>query len=671
MIPRSPLVLLAAVAALAGCDRAAAPFEERDVLLVTLDTTRADHLGAYGYDRATSPFLDSLAERGVRFERAWAAAPLTLVSHASILTGLDPPRHGVRNNGFYRLPDELPTLATLLGERGWRTGAFVSALVLDARHGLARGFEHYDDELDPPAERFTFATRTADRTVARAVEWIAQLGEHERVFAWLHFFDPHAPYASSSRFGDAPFARYDTEIRAVDEALGELARALDGLDRDPLWVVTADHGEGLGEHGELTHGVFLYESTLRVPLLIAASGSLAPRVVERPARHVDILPTVLDLVGAEPVPGIDGSSLVPELLGLSTPGPPPAAYAESLHAWELNGWSPLFARIEGDWKYVLAPRPELYELATDGGETRNLEADAPERAGAMRAELLAAIARASRREERVRLDAAGRSGLAALGYSGSDAPALPEDQRGLPDPKDRREVSLAIEQALELCRSGRERAGLAILEQTVREDPENPALLRWTAIEALRLIETAGPERERLLERTGEYVERWRALRPEDADAAYSAGLVLELDGDLAGAERAFERVASTHAGHVTSAVALLELAGGRGDVAEIRTAADRVLARDPGHRAARHAAARSALGAGDHASALDHYAFLADTTDETERALVALRSGQCLQALGRHREALQAFETVPQALRDAGGLAELEAVSRRALAGE
>ena len=272
-----------------------------NVLLVTIDTLRRDRVGAYGSSARLTPTLDGLAAAGVRVTRAYSHAPMTLPAHASILTGRIPVGHGIRTNGTYRLADDVPTLATVLGTAGYRSGAFVGAFVLDARYGLSRGFDHYDDRY-PQSGRssFAYAERRGADVVQAAGDWILAAPPQTPWLAWVHLFDPHAPYEApiEYRAGRAP---YDAEVAYADAMIGRLIerlRAGHALDRT-LIVITADHGESLGDHGETTHGLFAYDATLAVPLILTGTG-LLPGVVEGTAGHADILPTLCDLLGVAP-----------------------------------------------------------------------------------------------------------------------------------------------------------------------------------------------------------------------------------------------------------------------------------------------------------------------------------------------------------------------------------
>src|SRR6185369_10927811 len=291
-----------------------------DVLLITIDTLRADAVGAYGSTTGATPGLDRLATRGVVFSQAHAHNVVTLPSHANILSGRLPFQHGVRDNAGFRFPSDTPTLATLLKAAGYRTGAFVSAFTLDSRFGLDRGFDVYDDQLAGPAGPLALPERHGTDTVAAAQRWLAQ-GDGRPTFCWIHLYDPHAPYRPrepfASRFAATP---YVGEVAAADAALEPVLRPLlEAAAPHTLVVLTADHGESLGEHGERTHGLFAYEATLRVPLIVYQPALFRPRVVQAPVRHVDLVPTILDAL-AMPVPeDLDGRTLLPVAAGGAPP----------------------------------------------------------------------------------------------------------------------------------------------------------------------------------------------------------------------------------------------------------------------------------------------------------------------------------------------------------------
>jgi arylsulfatase A-like enzyme/Tfp pilus assembly protein PilF len=422
--------------------------DQLNVLLITLDTTRWDRIGAYGDDAAATPNLDRIASDGVLFEQAIAAAPLTLPAHSTIFTGLLPPRHGVRDNGGYVLDSRHVTLASALKESGRQTAAFVGAFVLDAKFGLDSGFDTYFDKFDVSKRRsvsLASISRRAGEVVENAMPWLEEQASAARpFFAWLHFYDAHSPYDPPepfrSRFRDRPYAG---EIAYVDFEVGRVLQWLDTrrLTERTILIVIGDHGESLNEHGEGTHGLFIYEATTRVPFLVRTPYSgIHSRRVPGVVRSEDVMPTVLELVGRTPVAGMDGRSLVPMLTGASS-DLNLDAYSESLYARNHYGWSELRALREGRYKYIATTRPELYDLERDPQERRNIIAERSSLAERMAQELRRlSVETPGQAAGPSAVDPETRERLAALGYIGSFTNTTRKEGEALPDPKDRIDV---------------------------------------------------------------------------------------------------------------------------------------------------------------------------------------------------------------------------------------
>ena len=384
---RFPLLLAVALCSCGG--DSPPPRTPPNVLFVTIDTLRADHLGCYGGPQDTSPAIDRFAGRAIRYDRAFTAAPLTAPSHSSLLSGLHPRTHGVRDNALFRLPDEVETLAERLGESGYQTAAFVSAFVLDEQFGLAQGFAHYDDELGESGGAAGVEERGAEAVTASFLDWFTARGEAP-FFAWLHYYDPHYPYQPLPQYR-AAFANrpYDAEIRRVDDQLDRVFTALDqaGCSTDTLIVLTSDHGEGLGDHGEQTHGHLVFQSTMRIPLLFAHpefdAGSR-----DQVASITDVFPTVLEFLDLDATELVDGKSL---LAGLrdppSSPPAPHVVYMESELPRIAFGFRPLAAVSDGSLKLVDGPTTWLFDLEADPGETQNLAEERSEDVERLRAEL--------------------------------------------------------------------------------------------------------------------------------------------------------------------------------------------------------------------------------------------------------------------------------------------
>lgn len=467
---------LAVAAALAAvCLR---PRERINLVLVTLDTTRADRLGCYGYGPALTPNLDGLAERGVVFENAYATCPLTFPSHSTMFTGLTPREHGIHHNVVGELDPQIPTLTELLRARGYETGGFVGAFVLNRRFGLNRGFLHYDDatgaEIDPI---HVYRRRSGQLVVDAALDWLK--GRTGRpFFCWVHLFDPHAPYKTHEElFGEQFTPRpYDAGIAFVDRQIG---RIVDFLDRHKLAdrtliVVTGDHGEGLGDHEELEHGHMLYNSTLRVPLLMTHP-SLCKRGhrVTQAVSLVDLLPTLQECLGLRALRGLSGRSLRGALRGDAVP--PGGCYGETDLPFIEHRWAPQRGLIVENWKYIRSPRPELYDLARDPEELNNLAESRREKLDEMEVRLAELETRlVVRGAAGGNLSPADRRALASLGYvADARKDDNDRDRQDLPDVKDRIIYHYALEKINQLLNKNRAEEVLPTLTEIVHAAPES------------------------------------------------------------------------------------------------------------------------------------------------------------------------------------------------------
>lgn len=462
--------------------------QDLNVLFLTLDTTRADKLGCYGEPQAATPNLDRLAAGGVRFDQVMAPVPLTLPAHATIFTSTVPPAHGVRDNGGYTLDTRHPTLASVLRRRGgWATGAFVAAFVLDSKWGLDQGFDTYFDDFD--LSKYKSASlgdisRPASEVVDQALPWLDQHAS-ERFFAWLHFYDPHSPYDPPEPYKTMYAQRpYLGEIAYMDAQIGRVLGWLDerGLSDRTIVVALGDHGESLNEHGEGTHGLFIYDATLRVPLIIRTPyDRLRSRTVGSFVRSEDVMPTVLDLLRVEAPRGIHGRSLVP-LMGGTLSDLNLDGYAETYYPRFHFGWSELRALRAGRYKYIEAPRPELYDTEQDPAETKNLYDERRALADRMAAQLraLETSTTAAQPPERPSVDPETRERLAALGYIGtfSETPRAPGIR--LPDPKDKIDVFNMLLSAREESASGTRTTSIEKLEKVIATDPD--IIDAWTML---------------------------------------------------------------------------------------------------------------------------------------------------------------------------------------------
>lgn len=468
--------------ALGGCAEppsTTTPAARPNVLLVTVDTLRPDALGWVAGANDT-PALDALAREGFRFPAAVSPVPLTHPAHASMFTGLVPRRHGARDNGQV-LGAGPALLAEVLRGHGYATAAFVSGYPLSAIFGLDRGFDHYDDELT--AGDGAWLERPAPATTRAALDWLATA--RGPWLLWVHYYDPHLPYAPPPELArPGPRGAYDGEVAAVDRSFAELRRGVARFASEPvLTVFAADHGESLGEHGESTHGFFIYESTVAVPLVFYLPGRVPQGESTAPARLVDVTPTILDLLGLPPLAGVDGTSLVPVFSGAEPALPP--AYVETLQPWISYGWAPLRGVRHGPWKLIAAPRPELYNLEDDPGEERNVILDERAAAAELRRHLDAAEALAPAAAETV-ADPEALARLQALGYLGG-APASAEPPAGLPDPKDRRELRELLTQGVELLERGDVEGAVARFDEVLAVEPANRFALSRSGAALLRL----------------------------------------------------------------------------------------------------------------------------------------------------------------------------------------
>lgn len=674
-----------------------------NVLLITLDTVRADRLGPYGYAPAHTPHLDAFAEEAVLFEHCCASVPVTLPSHATIITGLEPYEHGVRNNGIHAIAPDITTLAERLGAAGYATGAVMGSMVLGNRYGTAQGFDHFDDRFTQPIPGLPVAERRAARISELGAAWIREHRDRPW-FAWLHYFDPHDPYDPPAPYDRTCARPYDGEIAYTDAHLGGLFRE---LRRQGLWdattiIVTADHGEGLGEHDEDTHSLFVYHSTIHVPLLIKppSTGAWAGRDLGGQRRTglvatTDIYPTILDLAGlgaaaaagsraedagsegagdqdtgAETARfGSSGHSLRPALEG--RPHARRWAYLESLVPELDYGWSPYRGIVRDGWKYIHAPRPELYDLRRDPRERRNRVAAEPERAEAMREKLMEVCA-TDRRATPIAMDAAAVEQLRSLGYIAGGGAGTAEDR---PDAKDMKWALDAFDEVRGLMSQARIAEVIALLEDVLDRDATNRYAQRLLAHHYLLagMGETADRLLTRMLREQPDAADSG-LLRVQQAEARLIAGKpqaclslcaslieeagsegesapagvhllrarALAAQGDLAGARRAVERERRLHPGSTEWAIVLADLYLRRGDVDAADQAIAQVVSQD-GVRAdvaATLAAVRLEQGRLREAAGLVRSVLAADP----HHARALYLKGRLAARQNRPRQALQAF---------------------------
>ena len=580
-----------------------------NLVVVTLDTTRADHMGAYGAKDVETPVFDRIASEGVLFEQAVAVAPLTLPAHSSIFTGKFPPEHGVRDNGGFFLGPEQLTLAEVLKSRGYTTGAFVSAYVLDSKWGLDQGFETYFDDFDVGKQRgFSIGSiqRPANEVLDKALPWITE-SKGRPFFAWLHLYDAHTPYRPpepfASRYGQR---RYNGEIAFVDSQVGRLIAQLESekLYDNTVIIVMGDHGESLGDHGEAAHGFFIYNGVTHVPFAIRAPFSLTHgRRVADPVRPVDVMPTALDLLGV-PLPAkVAGVSLAPLMagavkeLGLE-------AYSEAMYPLHHYGWSDLRALRSGRYKVIDAPRPELYDMERDPQESTNLFTERRQLGDRMITELRTledGFTKTQAALPAADVDPEARQRLAALGYVGSFVASASDPRTGRADPKDKIGLFNKLGEATEMAkdRDDSDAAGfariIALLEAVVREDPE--VIDGWFML-GTQYLRFGDPKK------AAEYFKKTLELKPDYDLAVINLAHAYRRLGDDQAALAGFEHYLSIDPKDPYVRYQMGELFLDRGETAKAEEQFTKALELDKGVAAARNALGVIALQRGDAAGA-------------------------------------------------------------------
>ena len=530
-----------ATTAVIGGDSAPKRTSSHNVFLITIDTLRSDHVRCYGYERIQTPAIDELAKKGIRFTQAFTPSPITNTSHTSILTGLLPSSHGVSDFGVPLAPNH-STLAEILNKEGYRTAAFIGSVILDSRKlapGLDRGFEFYDNfpEKTEAKSRWGRLERRGMDVVERAENW---LNTHEAPphFVWVHLYDPHDPYEPPPPYSDTYKDRlYDGEIAYADSALGHFIAYLKKRNwyEEALVIVAGDHGEGLGEHGEDTHGIFLYDSTTHIPLILKLPNEQeAGKVVEQQVRTTDILPTILELLDIPAPANLDGTSLKSVFLDAGAPSR--TVFGETEYPLRF-GWAPLRSVRNEGFKFIEAPRPELYNLSSDPGELRNDYVPWDPRTQKLRKMLteLGAKSPLAGKMSSAAVAPGTIDELRALGYLGpADAHSstdVPEPSL-LPDPKDKIEEQNLLHVAMMASEDGRKVEARTALEKVLRLDNRSEvALLQLGRVE----MESKN------YSEAARYLRQASELRPRDADVEFEYGEALELDGDLPGARRALQ----------------------------------------------------------------------------------------------------------------------------------
>ncbi len=632
-----PLLLLLSTSLAA----AAAPVPRTNVVLITVDTLRADRVGAYGYAKARTPNLDGMAASGVRFEKAFSPVPITLPSHACMLTGTYPMRNGMHDFSGNRLDPAQPTLATVLKAEGYATGAVVGAAVLDRRFGLNNGFDFYYDNFDfnrMLETNLDAMERPGNLVMDQALAWLRK-NSSRRFFLWVHLYDPHHPYNPPAPYNTQLADAYDGEIAFTDAQVGRLLRylKLGGLLSKTIIVLAGDHGEGLGEHGEKTHGFFIYNSTLHVPLLMKLPAGTAggKRLVADAVSLVDVMPTVLEALRL-PVPSqVQGRSLLPLLKARSEADASPL-YAESYLPRLHFNWSELRGIQSGNYRLIDGPKPELYDLSRDPGETQNLHQQKPAVAEELRAQLGSVIQKYSAGGETAQqtsLDPAMAERLQALGYAalpGGSNPTI--SNRELPDPKDRIGMYELVSEAINLSQRGRYDESIENLKKAlVIEDGSVPAhYLLGLNYFRKKDFASAVPEFRRVLEKSPDY-----------ALAVFNLGLALAHLGELDEAILKLKRTLELDPSNFSAAFDLGAVYLKKSMYEESIAAFRQSVAIHPGFAPARRALGEMLLFRGQADEAISELREAVRLTPNDGRIYLAL--GNAFQAKGLHREAAEA----------------------------
>ena len=634
---KSARILGAALLAAVSCSRLSPVSRGAPVVLICVDTLRADRLPVYGYGKVATPAIDLLARDSIVFDNALAHVPLTLPSHVSLFTGLLPFQHGVRDNLGFRLAAAHPTLAAILKRSGYATGAAVSAVVLDHGSGVSQGFDYWEDSIEARdiAQAIGQVQRPGDETARLLEKWIGGQPEGGKFLAFLHLYEPHSPYDPPEPFRATYRGEpYDGEVAAADAVVGRFLDFLKGknlYDR-ALIVFLSDHGEGLGDHGEDEHGILLYREEIRVPLFVKLPGAkLSGSRVAQPVQIADVLPTVLAALGETPPEGLPGKTLLDFAGGKGATGAARRIYSETLYPRYHFGWSDLASLTDDRHQYIHAPRAELYDWRADPAEKKDLSAGLPPAFRAMRAELVGM--------DRP-LQSPGASDpetvkkLASLGYIGAAAPV--SDGKDLPDPKDRLGTIDQLKDAARLVSEFRDGEAIALLSNLSRENPR--MLDVWESL--ARVLRRSGRTREAL-----EALERADRLAPGTPQVMLGlAGLHREA-GDFESARKLAAAAGEAGAPGFRDELASIALAAG--DLATARREAEAVLAANVEARAPRLVLARVALAGGDVAGAFAQVDGAIRRDRESGRPpAVGFRSmrGDLLARLGREKEAEQDF---------------------------
>jgi len=671
-----PAVVAAAAAAAIACGQreAAPPSAGGPIVLISIDTLRADHLPAYGYAGVKTPAIDALAEGGVVFERAYAHAPQTLPSHVSILSGRLPFETGVRDNAGFTVAPAERMLPERLRAGGWATGGVVSAFVLRKETGIDKGFDFFDGAMPPGQAEMSIGQVQRDGAQSEAIaeRWIDGRSS-SKWFLFLHLYEPHKPYTPPDRFRQ--YAPYDGEIAYADEIVGRLIAHLKtrGSYDGATIVLLSDHGEGLGDHGEQEHGLFVYDEAIHVPLVVKqAHGAGAGRRVRTPVQHIDLVPTIMALAGGagdaerSPDRGYRGRSLVPLLAGTGRIADE-AVYSEALYARYHFGWSELLALTDARYRYIKAPREELYDLERDPRERQNIAADRAQTRDALRG-ALDRLASTATVQKPSAIDADARARLQALGYVGAQTDVGDRPASTLPDPKDKREILESYRAAVDLAGERRWGEAIPLLQQILRADPGMADVWSQLATFAQRV--------NRLDVALGAF-KRFIALKPTEAFGYLGAAGALLAQQKLAEAAEHAQLAAkfaseSDFRSRASAHELLAKIALTRRDAAAARSEAQLAQHADPKLPAAAFVEGRLLYDQGRFADALPHFeeALAAENAGGTPLADLHYFAADTYGRLERYADAAREFSAelrdFPQDVRARAGLAMVYQASGR-----
>jgi arylsulfatase A-like enzyme/Tfp pilus assembly protein PilF len=604
------------------------------LLLITIDTLRADHVGAYGADTGATPVLDSLAASGVRFDQVQTAVPLTGPSHATIMTGQYPPSHGVRGNVVFSLGTKYPTLATLLKQRGYRTAAFVGAYPVAAAFGFNQGFDTFDEEFHESSPLDQGAERRANEVADAALNWLGTQTS-DPFFAWLHFYDPHAPYDPPPPYRDRYRERpYDGEIAFADAQIGRVLDALrsSGRDRDTVVMVLADHGEGLGDHDELTHAVLIYQSTMRVPFIVAGPGIPRGRVVPSRVATIDVLPTALGVLGFGADRSYLGRDLGPLMNGREVGSDP--SYEESLFGRLNCRWAPLRGWVKDNWKLINGAAPELYDLANDPGELHDLAAVQPEKVRRMLDDLQRGLQRLAPNGDTAQpkaVSAEQEERLRSLGYTAGSGGGGALDDPSLPDPRTHVALYDRLQAATMASGPALPRA-FEEVQRIVASDPDNPFAYGTLASMAYRhgsLVVAA------------QAFERTLALDPDRPGVRQNYGKLLRELERYGDSDRELRLALAQSDDDERTRINLAETLVAEHKFGEAGTLIDSVLAKQPDHPEAAGAKGRLLMAQGQVVQAIP-FLEKSTATSEPEPSIDLARAYLTLGDIVRARTAAE-----------------------------